>query len=198
MNNSTDSALTQASETTRKLNPQIFQSGDLTIKLRPGVSPLQVAMIDTGGPSEASIPPKGNFVWSKAEKRYIKAPESKDAILAKIHQAKKISQGEKLRRRFEHVWHDEGGPELTPEFKFHPIRLWRFDFAVPSIRVGIEVDGGVFINGGHNRGAQITKDYEKRNSALCMGWRCFQLTSNIMKPDDIRPIVQVCNRLLKK
>ena len=60
-------------------------------------------------------------------------------------------------------------PEV--EYRFHPDRKWRFDFAWPDSRVYLEVDGGIYIAGAHNRGARIKKDWEKRNAATVLGWR---------------------------
>ena len=57
------------------------------------------------------------------------------------------------------------------ELKFHPIRRWRFDMAWIEEKVYLEVDGGIWVRGGHNRGAQMKKDWEKRNAASAMGWR---------------------------
>ena len=56
------------------------------------------------------------------------------------------------------------------EHRFHPKRLWRMDYAWPESKVALEVDGGIWINGGHNRGAQIVKTWEKENRANVMGW----------------------------
>ena len=66
----------------------------------------------------------------------------------------------------------EGLPKVELEYKFHPVRKWRFDFAFPQHgKVYLEVDGGIWIVGGHNRGAGILKDWEKRNAASALGWR---------------------------
>lgn len=62
-------------------------------------------------------------------------------------------------------------PSPETEFRFHPERKWRFDFAWPEHKVALEVDGGIWISGGHNRGAQMLKTWEKENEAVCMGWR---------------------------
>jgi hypothetical protein len=35
-------------------------------------------------------------------------------------------------------------PALREEFRFHPERLFRFDFALPHIKLGVEVEGGIF------------------------------------------------------
>lgn len=83
---------------------------------------------------------------------------------------------------------ENGLPRPEVEYKFHPTRKWRFDFAWSGFRaldgtwytdfdsmadkkVALEVDGGIWIQGGHNRGAQIKATWEKENEAQCMGWR---------------------------
>jgi very-short-patch-repair endonuclease len=68
--------------------------------------------------------------------------------------------------------------QLKPEaqFRFHPERKWRFDFAFPDELVAVELDGGIFaaengqVAGKHARGAGRLKDYEKRNAAAELGW----------------------------
>jgi hypothetical protein len=64
-----------------------------------------------------------------------------------------------------------GLPAPVFEHRFHPTRKWRLDIAWPEHLVYLEVDGGIWIKGGHNRGAQMKKDWEKRNAASGMGWR---------------------------
>ena len=66
---------------------------------------------------------------------------------------------------------DCGLPRCAFEYQFHPVRRWRFDMAFIDERVYLEVDGGIWIRGGHNRGAQMKKDWEKRNAATALGWR---------------------------
>lgn len=66
-----------------------------------------------------------------------------------------------------------GVPEPVAEFQFHPSRKFRFDWAWKDQKLGLECQGGLFarLPGGHNRGAQIRKEHEKRNLAACVGWR---------------------------
>ncbi len=63
-----------------------------------------------------------------------------------------------------------GIPEPVPEYRFHKVRKWRFDYAWPEYRVALEVDGGIWTGGKHGRGAGIAKDHEKANYAAAMGW----------------------------
>jgi hypothetical protein len=74
-----------------------------------------------------------------------------------------------------------GLSEPVFEHKFHPIRKWRMDIAWPDNSetaalsgrggVALEVQGGIFINGGHNRGAQLLKEWEKYHAAQALGWK---------------------------
>jgi hypothetical protein len=65
----------------------------------------------------------------------------------------------------------QGIPAPAYEHRFHPTRLWRFDLAWPARLLYLEIDGGIWIKGGHNRGPQMLKDWEKRNAATVLGWR---------------------------
>ena len=67
-----------------------------------------------------------------------------------------------------------GLPEPVFEHRFHPDRKWRFDVAWPEHRVAIEVQGGIWIRGGHSRGAGQRRDWEKFNEAAVLGWAVLQ------------------------
>lgn len=66
--------------------------------------------------------------------------------------------------------------EPVTEYRFHPTRRWRFDYAWPDARLALEVDGGVWVGGKHGRGSGIVKDHEKRNAAAVLGWRVLLVT----------------------
>lgn len=67
---------------------------------------------------------------------------------------------------------------FVPEFKFHPTRKWRFDFADVDNKIAVELEGGIWINGRHNRGKGYESDIEKYNEALILGWRVLRYTSS--------------------
>lgn len=120
--------------------------------------------------------------------------ESIKAYLRKAKEVKKRSQTEKLKERFLDQWRLAKGPwPLASEFRFHLTRRWRFDYAFAPCKLAIEIQGGLFINGGHNRGAQQEQDFEKYNIAGCMGWTVFQLGTRMMTPEFIEPIAKFMN-----
>lgn len=66
--------------------------------------------------------------------------------------------------------------ECVKEYKFHPTRRWRFDFAIPEYKIAIEIDGGVWTYGRHNRSAGYIADMEKFNAAASLGWVVLKFT----------------------
>lgn len=62
------------------------------------------------------------------------------------------------------------------EYRFLPDRKFRFDVYVPELRLGIEVDGGMW-SGGHRRSDAIEADNEKVNLALKHGFACLRFTN---------------------
>lgn len=79
------------------------------------------------------------------------------------------------------AWQIEMGLNLKPvrEYRFDPIRRWKFDLALPRYSVAIEIEGGLFTVGGgrHNRGAGMRNDLEKYNAAILAtpSWRVLRI-----------------------
>lgn len=67
-------------------------------------------------------------------------------------------------------------PEET-EYYAIPGRRFRWDFAFPSKKLLIEVQGAIFVKGGHSTGVGITRDMEKNNLAVLAGYRCLVVSS---------------------
>lgn len=68
------------------------------------------------------------------------------------------------------------GVECVKEYKFHPERRWRFDYAIPEHKIALEVEGGVWTQGRHTRPQGFLGDIEKYNTATLIGWRVFRTT----------------------
>jgi len=57
-----------------------------------------------------------------------------------------------------------------PEYRFDETRKWRFDTAIPSVKLAVEYEGGLFTQGRHIRPAGYISDMEKYNAAAAAGW----------------------------
>lgn len=69
-----------------------------------------------------------------------------------------------------------GLPIPVAEYRFHPVRRWRIDWAFPDRKLAVEVEGGVFIRGRHSRGAGMVKDMAKYGELAILGWRLLRVT----------------------
>lgn len=70
--------------------------------------------------------------------------------------------------------------DVVKEYRFHPVRKWRFDYAIIEHKIALEVEGGVWTGGRHTSPQGFLGDIEKYNTATLMGWRVFRVT-----PDDL-------------
>jgi very-short-patch-repair endonuclease len=89
----------------------------------------------------------------------------------------KQSRSSKLESRFELIWRSVGGPHLEREYKFHGERKWRADFAHLPSKTLIEIEGGVFGYGRHNRPLGFIADAEKHLAAFQDGWTVLRLVA---------------------
>ena len=94
-------------------------------------------------------------------------------IAKKSRQAAKKTQ---IRDVFTVICKTDLGVECIKEYKFHPKRRWRFDYAIPEHKIALEVEGGVWTQGRHTRPQGFLGDVEKYNTATLMGWRVFRTT----------------------
>ena len=73
-----------------------------------------------------------------------------------------------------------GIPSPKAEHRFATPRRWSLDFAWIKARVALEVEGGIWIQGRHSRGAGMLKDMEKYNRAAALGWRVCRCTPSTL------------------
>lgn len=80
----------------------------------------------------------------------------------------------KLREKFMEAWKLYGlGRIPEQEFRFHPTRMFRFDFAWPGVKLAVELDG---FGGGHQTHFKFSRDHEKDNLAVEHGWTVLRYT----------------------
>lgn len=75
------------------------------------------------------------------------------------------------------------------ELRFDAVRRWRFDYAWPAERVALEVQGAIFTQGRHTRGAQLLAEWDKLNAAAAQGWRVlFCQPADLLKASTARSV----------
>lgn len=77
-----------------------------------------------------------------------------------------------------YIMNEIPGVEVVKEHVFHFTRKWRFDYAIPALKVAIEIDGGVWNYGRHNRAQGYINDMEKLNTAASLGWVVLRFTTH--------------------
>ncbi|MEG0899040.1 MAG: hypothetical protein RSF40_04935 [Oscillospiraceae bacterium] len=84
----------------------------------------------------------------------------------------------------------ETGIDVCPEFRFHPTRRWRFDFAIPDLKIAIEQEGGLWVSGRHNRAFSMINDMVKYNTAASMGWLVLRFTPQDMTKEQSIDVIK--------
>lgn len=101
-------------------------------------------------------------------------------VNAKKKKSRQTAKTAQIRDVFTVICRTDLKVECVKEYKFHPIRKWRFDYAIPEHKIALEVEGGVWTGGRHTRAQGFLGDIEKYNTATLMGWRVFRTT-----PDEL-------------
>lgn len=67
---------------------------------------------------------------------------------------------------------------LTPEREYlFSNRKFRADFAFVPERLLVEIEGGIWMNGRHNRASSIEKDFAKYALAAILGYRVIRVST---------------------
>lgn len=82
------------------------------------------------------------------------------------------------------TWCKVAGLLVKPEFRFEPSRRWRADFAVPALRVLIEIEGVSKRTSRHTTIAGYRGDCRKYNAANCRGWNVLRYTQDMWARDE--------------
>lgn len=102
----------------------------------------------------------------------------------------------KNERWFVSRWKHIDGPQHEREFRFSKERKWRFDFAFPNCDppIAVEIDSAahkIYWN-------SYTRDVEKMNAALFLGWQVFRVTGQMIKADDVGFLENLKKYILEK
>lgn len=69
-------------------------------------------------------------------------------------------------------------PPFVQNYKFHVERKFEIDIAWPELKVGVEINGGIWNGktGAHGSPLKILRDMEKNNALVMSGWRILRFT----------------------
>ena len=98
------------------------------------------------------------------------------------------------------VWLQNGIVPPKEEYRIYPPKLregrtklvpWRIDFAFPSVKVAVEIEGGTFSRGRHVRPKGYQDDMEKYNY-ICgeLGWRILRYTPQKVDYEQIKRVLK--------
>lgn len=86
------------------------------------------------------------------------------------------------------------GLKFEKEYKFHQKRKWRIDYFIDGkVKLGIEIEGGIWSSGRHTRPSGFIADIEKYNALTEHGIYLFRITyDNINSKETIDMIKRIC------
>lgn len=77
-------------------------------------------------------------------------------------------------------------PEL--EYRFHPVRRFRIDYAWPDVKLAVETEGGIWRGGRHTRGPGFSRDMVKYNLLTELGWRLLRYEPKKIDYEQIKKV----------
>ena len=100
-----------------------------------------------------------------------------------------------LERTFMTYWKWAGGgdDDWETDYKFDlPNSKMEYDFAMPALRIAVEVNGGQNRGGksGHGNWEGLERDAVKINRSLVLGWRLWILTTSMVNPRWVGEVYQ--------
>jgi len=103
---------------------------------------------------------------------------------------RKTGNGNKAKKEMELILLILGFPFVT-EHRFHAVRRFKFDWAIPSHKVAIEYEGVNSDKSRHTTKVGYSKDCEKYNLAAADGWRVLRYTAlnYTQMTDDLRNLL---------
>jgi very-short-patch-repair endonuclease len=107
---------------------------------------------------------------------------------------KSVRSASKLEAKFDQLWALVNGQPLEAEYKFHPVRKWRFDRCHLDAKVAIEIQG----QGRHQRYVGYRQDRIRNNEAQALGWTVFELTGDQIGWPELERIRDFINERIDK
>jgi hypothetical protein len=106
----------------------------------------------------------------RVSKKYVKrlGIEIRESTATRGRKPRKRDDNQGRDRLFDAACLAHNLPVPIHEYRWHPVRKWRFDYLFDF--VAVEKVGGVWVNGHHSRGKTQLDDMARRNEAQIMGF----------------------------
>ena len=78
----------------------------------------------------------------------------------------------------------------VPEVEWHPSRRFRSDFCWPDRKLLVEVEGGQFVQGRHQRSSGFEADCVKYNEAVVMGFAVLRFSTRMVTSGEALRMVE--------
>jgi very-short-patch-repair endonuclease len=88
----------------------------------------------------------------------------------------------------DYLWKYYKLPIPESEHQFYPGRKWRIDYCYPDVKLAIELEGGLWNIGRHNRPVSMIKDMEKYNALTESGWFLLRYTPQKIDYEQIKRV----------
>lgn len=97
--------------------------------------------------------------------------------------------------------------EFETEYRFHPTRRWRFDFAAPELMLAVEVEGITYFGknkdgsmklGRHQTSKGYEADLQKYDAAMKMGWTIYRCSPLMVNSGQAIETIEMLWRTLSK
>ena len=99
------------------------------------------------------------------------------------------------------------GIDFEREYRFHPTRRWRFDFAFPDLKLAVEVEGITYFGknkdssmklGRHQTYKGFEEDLEKYDEAIRLGWNVYRCSPKMVKSGRAIETIEILIDLITK
>jgi very-short-patch-repair endonuclease len=115
----------------------------------------------------------------KTSKNIVSVTDTSPKPLSPEKQYRKLAKQADIPKGLKHIiktLHYSGINYVT-EYRFHDVRQYRFDIAIPDKMIAIEYEGLNSEKSGHTTLKGYTKDTDKYNLAASLGWTVLRYTA---------------------
>lgn len=90
----------------------------------------------------------------------------------------------------------DGIPRPKLDHLVHHVKQWRIDLAWPTLRVGVDIDGGIWLNGTpHPEASGFIDDMERHNALQLLDWCMVRVTPSQIETGAAMEVIRRAHEL---